>query len=109
MLSTISTPCLSRMVAANFSTRSALVGRSGLPPLYAATTLTRHSGCVLLNAAVNAGTWDVSVPMMPARRFVVAHAGGAEGGAWPACRTSTRARPPMIARTRIADTRMTLI
>ena len=61
-------------LAENLSTRLALIGRSGLPPLYAATTLTFHSGCEF-RVLVNCGTWDVSVPMMPARSSRVAHAG----------------------------------
>ena len=72
MLPTNSTPYLSWIVLAKPSTRLALVGRSGLPALNAAVTLIFHSGCDR-NNSVKAGTWEVSVPMMPARRSLVAH------------------------------------
>src|SRR5208337_1819644 len=73
---TNSTPYWSWIVMANPSTRLALVGRSGLPALNAAVTLIFHSGCDR-NNSVNAGTWEVSVPIMPAPRSLVAHGGDA--------------------------------
>ena len=64
---------------ADSATRSALVARSGLPPLNAATRWIFHSGCDLRISA-NAGTWEVSVPIMPARSTRVAHVGSAVNG-----------------------------
>lgn len=68
MESTISTP-IPRTCSVNFATRSLLAGIS-VPPGYPATTLmptSSPSAFGLLKSFVNAGTCEVSSPMMPAR------------------------------------------
>ena len=77
MLSTISTPS-AWMVFVNPSMRFALNGKSGLPPLNAATILIFHSGWAW-KVFTNCGTCDVSVPMIPARSSRVAQLGDCAG------------------------------
>src|ERR1051325_9011222 len=71
MLPQIFTSYFSRRVLAYSSTREALEGMSGLPPLKAATTLAPETWALaagLLSASVKATTCEVSQPMMPRRR-----------------------------------------